>query len=174
MKRKNITQKGIVLFLLCACTVLYGSTVHALVESSESAKGKKLAGINECDRQINRLLGELSGTDDTAQKALKEELKVALDEKMQLEIETDTYAYDKELETSIHSVSAAVADMEIEYKQSPEKLTKMEKKRLDLLKSICLTFTDQISFCRSSTDYKQLLEQFRQEVDEVNRKMKCI
>lgn len=172
MKRKNYNKKGIVLFLVCACAVLYGFTVHASVESGESVKGRKLAGINECDRQINRLLGEISGADDAAQKAMKEELQVALDEKMQLEIETDTYAYDEELEASIHSVSAAVADMEIVYKQSPEKLTKMEEKRLDLLKSLCHSYTDQISFCRSNADYKQLLEQFRKEVDEVNREYK--
>lgn len=172
MKRKKHNKKGIALFLVCACAVLYGSTVHASVESDEAVRGRKLAEINKCDRRIDRLLGELSGADDAEQKALYEELQVALDEKMQLEMETDTYAYDQELETSIHSVSAAVADMEIAYQQSPEKLTKMEKKRRGLLKSLCHSYTDQMRLCRSNAEYKQLLEQFRKEVDEVNREYK--
>lgn len=90
MKRKNYNKKGIVLSLVCACAVLYGSTVHALVESDESDKGKKLAGINECDQQIDRLLEEASRADDETQKQLKEELKVVLGEKMELEREDET------------------------------------------------------------------------------------
>lgn len=168
MKGKNGIKKGIVSVLLFLCVITCGSTVYALVQCDESTKSKKLARIVECQEQMDHLIEKTSEADDAAQKELKEALVTVMDEKMELEIETDTYAYDEELKVSINSVSAAVADMEALYDQCPERLTKMEEKRLGLLKSLCADFTDQISFAQSNSDHKQLLEQFRKQVDKIN------
>lgn len=170
MKKRKYGKKGIIALLLCVCAVLCSSTVYALVQSDRFVKEKTYAKIEEYDKQIESLSEEVAHADDTRQRELKEELTTVLTEKAELEMETGTYAYDEELEVSINSVSVAVEDSLRFYEQEPEKFTKNEKKRLDCLKSLCDSYRNQISFCKDNNDYKELLDKFRSDVDEINNK----
>ena len=163
MKKKlnGVTVIG----LACICCVLCGTVVYASIQNEQFDQDKKLTEIEEYNQRIEQLQEGTSVED-------KEELKTVLDEKMRLEMETDTYAYDKELEVSMNSVCAAVVDMELFYSQEPNKLQKSEEKRLQLLKQLCEDYRKKLESCIESADYKELLEQFRAQTDKINQKYK--
>lgn len=155
----------IVVGLACICFGLCGTVVYASIRNEQCDQDKKATEIEEYNQRIEQLQGATSAED-------KEELKTVLDEKMRLEMETGTYDYDKELEVSIHSVCAAVEDMELFYRQEPNKLQKSEEKRLQLLKQLCEDYKKKLQSGTECADAKELLEQFRAQTDKINQKYK--
>lgn len=149
--------------LVCIGCFLCTTVVYASMGDGKSDRSKKLIQIEECDQKIEQLQDGTSYED-------KEELEKVLDKKMQLEIETDTYAYDRELEVSINSVNAAVEDTELFYDQETIPVPKSEKKRLRLLKQLCEEYKMKSESCTESEEYKELLEQFRMKTDTINQK----
>lgn len=163
MKKK---LKGVLVTgLACIGCFLCATVVYASVQDRASEQDKKRTQIEECSQKIEQLQYGTSAED-------KEELKTALDEKMRLEIETGTYAYDRELEVSINSVCAAVEDTELFYSQEPNTLPKSEERRLELLKKLCGEYKMKSESCTESGEFKELLEQFRAQTDKINEKYK--
>lgn len=103
--------------------------------------------------------------DADKRRQLKEELQTVLEEKIKLEMETDSYDYKSELEISINSVLTAVEDSERFLKENPEKSSKKEEKRLSFLRALCEKYEKQLETCK---DHKKLLEDYRRELDEIN------
>lgn len=151
--------------LACIGCFLCATVVYASIQDGQSEQDKKLTQIEECNPKIEQLQDGTSVED-------KEELKTALDEKMKLEIETGTYAYDEELEVSINSVYTAVEDTELFYSQEPNTMPKSEAKRLQLLKQLCEEYKMKSESCTESGEYKELLEQFRMQTGTINQKYK--
>jgi hypothetical protein len=160
MKKKWFSK--FIIGLTCSSCILFGTAIYASMQKEKGTE-EKLNKIAEYDQEIEQLQ-----TGNTIQD--KEELKNVLDEKLQLEIETDTYDYNKELETSINSVYTAVEDMKLFYAAEPDKLTKSEEKRINLLKQLCEEYTEKLCSGHKGVDDKELLDQFRQKMDAINLK----
>lgn len=107
MKKRKIGKKKIIVFAICVCAVLCGTTAYALVQSNEKIMGGKLAQIDRYEQQAEELM------------------------------EADSYNYKGELEISINSVLTAVEDSERFLKENPEKSSKKEEKRLSSLRTLC-------------------------------------
>ncbi|MCM1244959.1 MAG: hypothetical protein NC293_04850 [Roseburia sp.] len=165
MKKRKFEKRKIVVLATCVCAILCGTTVYALVQSDEAIRDKKLAEIDNYEKQAKSLMEADANTDDADKRQeLKDQLGTVLDKKMKLEIETNSYDYKGELEISIHSVLTAVEDSERFLKENPEKLSKKGEKRLSALRNLCQKYEKELESCE---DYKKLLENYRRELDEI-------